>query len=168
MRQPTPPFAAPPDTLTASPHRTAGGPHLTPTTAPTASTNIPQPHPAAHAATPATAEATSPGAPGSTATAPRPTSHGIAPPARPTAPRQPVDLPAVHTSLIGVALPGLAISQDGQLTGRRLDGIYRAGRRLLSRCQVRVAGREPLTVQARTTGADRLARSVSVVIRCRP
>ncbi|WP_181139780.1 glycogen debranching N-terminal domain-containing protein [Streptomyces sp. Ru71] len=53
-----------------------------------------------------------------------------------------------------VALPGLAISQDGQLTGRGLDGIYRAGRRLLSRCQIRIAGREPLTVQARMTSAD--------------
>ncbi|MEU3839766.1 glycogen debranching N-terminal domain-containing protein [Streptomyces sp. NPDC028635] len=61
-----------------------------------------------------------------------------------------------------VALPGLAISQDGQLTGRGLDGIYRAGRRLLSRCQVRVAGREPLTVQARTTSADR-ARFVATL-----
>ncbi|QOV41432.1 glycogen debranching protein [Streptomyces ferrugineus] len=54
-----------------------------------------------------------------------------------------------------VALPGLAISTDqGQLTGQGLDGIYRAGRRVLSRCQIRVAGREPLAVQARMTGAD--------------
>ncbi|MGC9543293.1 glycogen debranching N-terminal domain-containing protein [Streptomyces sp. UG1] len=54
-----------------------------------------------------------------------------------------------------IALPGLAISTDqGQLTGQGLDGIYRAGRRVLSRCQVRVAGREPLAVQARMTGAD--------------
>ncbi|WTV64696.1 glycogen debranching protein [Streptomyces sp. NBC_00035] len=55
-----------------------------------------------------------------------------------------------------VALPGLAISTDqGQLTGRGLEGFYRAGRRMLSRCQVRVAGREPLAVQARMLAADR-------------
>ncbi|MFI0812233.1 glycogen debranching N-terminal domain-containing protein [Streptomyces echinatus] len=54
-----------------------------------------------------------------------------------------------------MALPGLAVSGElGQLTGRGLDGFYRGGRRLLSRCQVRVAGREPLAVQARMTGAD--------------
>ncbi|MEU2621539.1 glycogen debranching N-terminal domain-containing protein [Streptomyces sp. NPDC007157] len=54
-----------------------------------------------------------------------------------------------------VALPGLAIStEQGQLTGRGLEGFYRAGRRLLARCQVRVAGREPLPVQARMAGAD--------------
>ncbi|MET8765991.1 glycogen debranching N-terminal domain-containing protein [Streptomyces sp. NPDC004658] len=54
-----------------------------------------------------------------------------------------------------MALPGLAISgESGQLDGRGLDGFYRGGRRLLSRCQVRVAGREPLPVQARMTGAD--------------
>ncbi|MFD7437714.1 glycogen debranching N-terminal domain-containing protein [Streptomyces sp. NPDC059861] len=57
--------------------------------------------------------------------------------------------------MICVALPGLAISSgQGQLTGQGLEGFYRAGRRLLSRCQVRVAGREPLAVQARMTGAD--------------
>ncbi|MFD7706038.1 glycogen debranching N-terminal domain-containing protein [Streptomyces sp. NPDC059785] len=55
-----------------------------------------------------------------------------------------------------VALPGVAIStEQGQLTGRGLDGFYRAGRRLLSRCQLRVAGREPLAVQARMAAADR-------------
>ncbi|GAB2720226.1 glycogen debranching N-terminal domain-containing protein [Streptomyces bullii] len=41
------------------------------------------------------------------------------------------------------------------MTGRGLDGFYRAGRRLLSRCEVRVAGREPLAVQARMAAADR-------------
>ncbi|MGW7265584.1 glycogen debranching N-terminal domain-containing protein [Streptomyces sp. NPDC054842] len=71
-------------------------------------------------------------------------------------PRKALELPPAHTALVCVALPGLAISTDqGQLTGRGLDGFYRAGRRLLSRCQVRVAGREPLAVQARTTAADR-------------
>jgi len=58
--------------------------------------------------------------------------------------------------MICVALPGLAISTDqGQMTGQGLEGFYRAGRRMLSRCQVRVAGREPLAVQARMTAADR-------------
>ncbi|MFE9626100.1 glycogen debranching N-terminal domain-containing protein [Streptomyces sp. NPDC006527] len=58
--------------------------------------------------------------------------------------------------MICIALPGLAIStEQGQLTGQGLEGYYRAGRRVLSRCQVRVAGREPLVVQARMTSADR-------------
>lgn len=62
----------------------------------------------------------------------------------------------MHNALICVALPGLAIgAEDGQLTGRGLEGFYRAGRRLLSRCRVRVAGREPLAVQARLLTADR-------------
>ncbi|MFE9023671.1 glycogen debranching N-terminal domain-containing protein [Streptomyces sp. NPDC007808] len=57
--------------------------------------------------------------------------------------------------MICVALPGLAIStHSGQLTGHGLDGFYRAGRRVLSRCRVRVAGREPLPVQARMMSAD--------------
>lgn len=70
-------------------------------------------------------------------------------------PRRPAQLPSVHTALICVAMPALAISTDqGQLTGRGLEGFYRAGRRLLSRCQVRVAGREPVAVQARMVSAD--------------
>lgn len=69
--------------------------------------------------------------------------------------RRTVDLPPAHTALICVALPGLAIStEQGQLTGRGLEGFYRAGRRMLSRCQVSVAGREPLAVQARMVAAD--------------
>ncbi|MFH9083629.1 glycogen debranching N-terminal domain-containing protein [Streptomyces sp. NPDC017673] len=65
------------------------------------------------------------------------------------------EVPPTHTALICVALPGFAISgEPGQLAGRGLDGFYRGGRRLLSRCQLRVAGREPLPVQARMTGAD--------------
>ncbi|WP_343239632.1 glycogen debranching N-terminal domain-containing protein, partial [Streptomyces sp. SID9913] len=63
----------------------------------------------------------------------------------------------MHTALVGVALPGLVISTDqGQLTGQGLEGFYRAGTRLLARCGLRVAGREPLAVQARRTGADRV------------
>jgi glycogen debranching enzyme len=66
-------------------------------------------------------------------------------------------LPSAHDALICVALPGLVIStRQGQLGGRGLEGFYRAGRRLLSRCQVRVAGREPLAVQALMTAADRV------------
>lgn len=82
------------------------------------------------------------------------------PPRTPLAPasaaRRPAQLPPTHTTLICVALPGLAISTDqGQLTGRGLEGFYRGGRRVLARCQLRVAGREPLPVQARMTAADR-------------
>ncbi|MFE9097114.1 glycogen debranching N-terminal domain-containing protein [Streptomyces sp. NPDC007264] len=91
-----------------------------------------------------------------------PSTGGVAPPA-PRSPRGPIDLPPAHSVLICVALPGLAISTDrGQLTGHGLEGFYRAGRRVLSRCQVRVAGREPLAVQARMIAADR-ARFVGTV-----
>ncbi|MFD6620121.1 glycogen debranching N-terminal domain-containing protein, partial [Streptomyces albidoflavus] len=59
--------------------------------------------------------------------------------------------------LICVALPAMAISAEhGQLTGQGLQGFYRNGRRLLSRCGVRVAGREPIEVQARMVAADRV------------
>ncbi|MDX2932672.1 glycogen debranching N-terminal domain-containing protein [Streptomyces ipomoeae] len=76
--------------------------------------------------------------------------------APPPAPRRPAELPPAHTALICVALPGLAIStEQGQLTGNGLEGFYRAGRRMLSRCQLRVAGWEPLAVQARVVTADR-------------
>ncbi|WP_128374913.1 glycogen debranching N-terminal domain-containing protein [Streptomyces cavernae] len=69
--------------------------------------------------------------------------------------RRPAELPATHAALICVALPGLAISTDqGQLTGIGLEGFYRAGRRMLSRCRLRVAGREPLAVQASMLAAD--------------
>ncbi|MFF1698439.1 glycogen debranching N-terminal domain-containing protein [Streptomyces sp. NPDC058257] len=79
------------------------------------------------------------------------------------APRRPAQLPPVHDALICVAMPALAISTgQGQLTGRGLEGFYRAGRRLLSRCQVRVAGREPVVVQARMLSADR-ARFVATL-----
>lgn len=66
------------------------------------------------------------------------------------------ELPPVHAVMICVALPGLVIStEQGQQTGSGLEGFYRAGRRLLSRCRLRVAGREPLPVQARMVAADR-------------
>ncbi|MFI9582798.1 glycogen debranching N-terminal domain-containing protein [Streptomyces sp. NPDC052236] len=72
-------------------------------------------------------------------------------------------MPPVHNTLICVALPSLAMSPwHGQLTGQGLEGVYRSGRRLLSRCQLRVAGREPAAVQGGMVGADR-ARFISVV-----
>ncbi|MGW8065086.1 glycogen debranching N-terminal domain-containing protein [Streptomyces ziwulingensis] len=67
------------------------------------------------------------------------------------------DLPSHHVTMTAVALPGLVIStEQGQLTGLGLEGFYRAGRRLLSRCRLRVAGREPLPLRARRAGADRV------------
>lgn len=103
--------------------------------------------------------------PGEPVTAgPRPSAVGRSPveravphpvPAPAPFPRRPADLPPAHTALICVALPGMALSTaQGQLTGQGLEGFYRAGRRMLSRCQVRVAGREPLAVQARMVAAD--------------
>ncbi|MFG2890632.1 glycogen debranching N-terminal domain-containing protein [Streptomyces sp. NPDC048248] len=64
-----------------------------------------------------------------------------------------------------MALPALAVSPaSGQLTGEGLEGIYRDGRRILSHCEVRAAGGEPLVVQGRLTGADR-ARFVGTIRR---
>ncbi|MEV1025402.1 glycogen debranching N-terminal domain-containing protein [Streptomyces sp. NPDC050264] len=48
------------------------------------------------------------------------------------------------------------------MTAQGLEGFYRGGRRLLARCLIRVAGREPLAVQARMVSADR-ARFVGTV-----
>jgi hypothetical protein len=59
----------------------------------------------------------------------------------PSVRRRSAVLPPTHDALICVALPGLVIpTEEGQLSGRGLEGFHRAGRRLLSRCQVRVAG----------------------------
>ncbi|MCM3263229.1 glycogen debranching protein [Streptomyces thermoviolaceus] len=86
-----------------------------------------------------------------------PTPHRSCRPAPRTAPAPPAELPSTHDALICVALPALTVStEQGQLTGRGLEGVYRAGRRLLSRCRLRVAGREPLVVQARMTAPDRV------------
>ncbi|MCM1973923.1 glycogen debranching N-terminal domain-containing protein [Streptomyces sp. G1] len=99
------------------------------------------------------------GPPRTTATDPNPpTTHRAPTPPPPQAapPRRRSGLPPTHTALICVALPSLAISTpQAQLTGEGLEGFYRAGRRLLSRCQLRVAGHEPLPVHARITTADR-------------
>ncbi|MFF3754446.1 glycogen debranching N-terminal domain-containing protein [Streptomyces sp. NPDC002018] len=71
--------------------------------------------------------------------------------------------PAAHQVLLCVALPCLAVSAEhGQLTGRGIEGFYQSGRRLLSRCRLRIAGREPLPVQGRLVAADR-ARFLAVV-----
>lgn len=83
---------------------------------------------------------------------------------RPVPPRVPRPQP-VHSSLVCVALPGLAVSSlSGQLTGQGLDGYYRDGLRILSRCEVRAAGAEPLVVQGRLTAAHR-ARFVGTIRR---
>ncbi|PBC85493.1 Glycogen debranching enzyme (alpha-1,6-glucosidase) [Streptomyces sp. 2112.3] len=81
---------------------------------------------------------------------------------RPPSPRAPQPQP-VHSSLVCVALPTLAVSPaSGQLTGRGMDGFYRDGRRVLSRCELRVAGDEPLVVQGRLTSAGR-ARFIGTI-----
>ncbi|MFK0048935.1 glycogen debranching N-terminal domain-containing protein [Streptomyces sp. NPDC090741] len=82
--------------------------------------------------------------------------HSV-PPARRT------ELPPVHGTVICVAAPCLVISPEhGQLTGRGIDGIYRSGRRLLSRCVLRVGGREPVAVQGRSLGSDRASFTATV------
>ncbi|MFF4852011.1 glycogen debranching N-terminal domain-containing protein [Streptomyces sp. NPDC001194] len=79
------------------------------------------------------------------------------PPARRT------ELPPVHGAIICVAAPCLVISPEhGQLTGRGIDGIYRSGRRLLSRCVLRVGGRDPVAVQGRSLGPDRASFTATV------
>ncbi|POX41114.1 glycogen debranching protein [Streptomyces sp. Ru73] len=84
-------------------------------------------------------------------TPPTPARQRAAPPPRPPEPQP------VHTTLICAALPALAISSadHGQLTGSGMEGFYRSGRRTLARCVLRVAGSQPLHVQARSVGADR-------------
>ncbi|MFB7464981.1 glycogen debranching N-terminal domain-containing protein [Streptomyces sp. NPDC056224] len=83
------------------------------------------------------------------------------PPGVPAARRS--EPPPVHGAVICVAAPCLAISPEhGQLTGRGIDGIYRSGRRLLSRCVLRVGGRDPVTVQGRSLGADRAVFTATV------
>ncbi|MEU4076801.1 glycogen debranching protein [Streptomyces venezuelae] len=77
---------------------------------------------------------------------------GVAPPG----PVRPAELPSVHGALLCVALPALAVcAEHGQLTGEGPEGVYAAGRRLLARCVLRVAGREPVALQGRLAAADR-------------
>ncbi|MGW0120020.1 amylo-alpha-1,6-glucosidase [Streptomyces sp. NPDC003327] len=87
-----------------------------------------------------------------------PTGHRPAPagPAGPARAQRSGELPSVHDALLCVALPALAVSAEhGQLTGRGAEGVYAAGRRLLSRSVLRVAGREPVALQGRLAAADR-------------
>ncbi|MFD5510226.1 glycogen debranching N-terminal domain-containing protein [Streptomyces sp. NPDC127051] len=82
--------------------------------------------------------------------------HSV-PPARRT------ELPPVHGTVICVAAPCLVISPEhGQLTGRGIDGIYRSGRRLLSRCVLRIGGRDPVAIQGRSLGSDRASFTATV------
>ncbi|MBT2546713.1 glycogen debranching protein [Streptomyces sp. ISL-44] len=85
----------------------------------------------------------------------------LRPPGVPAARRS--EPPPVHGAVICVAAPCLVISPEhGQLTGRGIDGIYRSGRRLLSRCVLRVGGRDPVAVQGRSLGADRAVFTATV------
>nr|WP_285540921.1 glycogen debranching N-terminal domain-containing protein [Streptomyces lavendulae] len=87
------------------------------------------------------------------------------PPARQSAvgPARRPELPPVHGAVICVAAPCLVISPEhGQLTGQGIDGIYRSGRRLLSRCVLRVGGRDPVAVQGRSLAADRASFTATV------
>ncbi|MGA5410448.1 glycogen debranching N-terminal domain-containing protein [Streptomyces lavendulocolor] len=89
----------------------------------------------------------------------RPPAAGPAPPVT----AGPPGLPPVHDALVCVALPSFAVSpRHGQLGGQGLEGVYHEGRRVLSRCHLRVAGRDPLTVQGRLLSAER-ARFLAVV-----
>ncbi|MFF8839905.1 glycogen debranching N-terminal domain-containing protein [Streptomyces sp. NPDC015130] len=97
-------------------------------------------------------------APGRPAGHPKGLAHGQPSGAGATPPRgvRPGELPSVHGALLCVALPALAVcAEHGQLTGDGPEGVYSAGRRLLSRCVLRVAGREPLALQGRMASADR-------------
>ncbi|MFC4497819.1 glycogen debranching N-terminal domain-containing protein [Streptomyces ovatisporus] len=61
-----------------------------------------------------------------------------------------------------MAAPHLAVSADhGQLTGQGMEGVYYAGRRVIARCQLLIAGREPVPLQGRMISAWR-ARFVAV------
>ncbi|WP_078898724.1 glycogen debranching N-terminal domain-containing protein [Streptomyces sp. CNQ-509] len=54
-------------------------------------------------------------------------------------------------------MPAFAVSaRHGQLDGHGLEGFYRAGRRLVGRLRLRVGGVEPMPVQGRRAGADRV------------
>ncbi|MFB7514465.1 glycogen debranching N-terminal domain-containing protein [Streptomyces sp. NPDC056144] len=81
-----------------------------------------------------------------------PSGTGAAPPRG----ARPGELPSVHDALLCVALPALAVcAEHGQLTGEGPEGVYTAGRRILSRCVLRVAGREPVALQGRLAAVDR-------------
>lgn len=76
------------------------------------------------------------------------------PPLRPPSSRGAAEQPTAHAALIGVAAPALVISPEhGQLTGEGMDGFYSAGRRVVARCLLRFAGREPVPLQGRMVNA---------------
>ncbi|MEG8279580.1 glycogen debranching N-terminal domain-containing protein [Streptomyces sp. AHA2] len=164
-----PPGPPPPESPTAPAHPRRGGPEGTPPSSPGRDGRRPQPRndvpPTPDHARPALRESDPrfrPAPPTVRSNQARPPSPvdratGTPPRGREPAGRRPTgDLPPAHSLVTCVALPGLAISTDGgQLTGRGLEGFYRAGRRVLSRCEVRVAGQEPLAIQARLAAADR-------------
>lgn len=61
---------------------------------------------------------------------------------------------SAHSALICVAAPHLAVNvEHGQLTGEGMEGVYYAGRRVISRCQLLLAGQEPVPLQARRVSA---------------
>lgn len=63
----------------------------------------------------------------------------------------------LHDAFVCVAAPAFVVSpRHGRLDGASVTGIYRDGRRLLARCELTVAGAEPVVVQARMQGADRV------------
>jgi N-terminal domain of (some) glycogen debranching enzymes len=66
-----------------------------------------------------------------------------------------------HSALVCVAAPHLGVSSEsGQLTGEGMEGIYYAGRRVIARCQLLIAGQEPVPLQGRMTSA-RQARFIA-------
>ncbi|MGH3325241.1 MAG: glycogen debranching N-terminal domain-containing protein [Streptomyces sp.] len=68
--------------------------------------------------------------------------------------RAPAGYQPAHSALICVAAPHLTVSAEhGQLTGTGMEGVYSAGRRVIARCQLLLAGREPIPLQGRMTGA---------------
>ncbi|WP_346429525.1 glycogen debranching N-terminal domain-containing protein [Streptomyces sp. WAC 06738] len=80
----------------------------------------------------------------------------MSPSLHPPRQRPPVPGPA-HDALVCVAMPAFAVSaRHGQLDGNGLEGFYRAGRRLVGRLRLRVGGVEPMPVQGRRAGADRV------------
>ncbi|MFF8827796.1 glycogen debranching N-terminal domain-containing protein [Streptomyces sp. NPDC015131] len=96
--------------------------------------------------------------------APAPAGPGVPPPASPMGPP-----PAVHDALVCVALPSFALSAPhGQLTGHGIEGVYTAGRRVLGRCRLRVAGREPVTLQGRLVSAGRAQFTAVVPVAAGP
>lgn len=109
---------------------------------------------------PPAAQPEEPGTPGPDATrvpaparAPAPRPSPRVPPAR--------ERPSAHRSLLCVAAPAFVISpEDGQLRGAGMEGFYRDNVRVLARCKLLLAGREPLPLLGHRTSAE-LARFVA-------